>query len=252
MKRTIQFKLMFLVAHLVAATVFAYTPEEGSEAEKTTAEGRWITHPSADLPNVLILGDSVSIGYTLQVKELLKGQANVFRPHSPDGTRPINCQGTTFGIGNIDSWLAGRKWDVILFNFGLHDLKHVDAETGINSANAADPRQASVEKYAENLEVIVEKLETTGARLIFATTTPVPPGVNNPLREPDAPVRYNAVALKIMNAHRIQVNDLFSLCQKQLEDLQHPANVHFNSAGNRVLAEQVAEAIQSALNMDDN
>ncbi len=31
------------------------------------------------LPRVLLIGDSISIGYTLQVRELLKGKANVHR-----------------------------------------------------------------------------------------------------------------------------------------------------------------------------
>jgi len=236
-----------LATVLFAAMAFAYQSEPGSDAEKMAVAGRWATKPSADLPNVLILGDSISIGYTLQLKELLKGKANVFRPHSPDGTQPVNCQGTTYSVEHIDGWLAGRKWDVIHFNFGLHDLKHVDAKTGINSSNASDPRQASVEKYAENLEVIIRKLKATGARLIFATTTPVPPGVNNPLREPDAPVRYNEAALKIIKAHGMEVNDLYTTCENRLKELQLPRNVHFNPQGNRVLAEQVAGAIRRKL-----
>jgi len=247
MKITLMMQHALLATVLFAAMAFAYQSEPGSDAEKMAVAGRWATKPSADLPNVLILGDSISIGYTLQLKELLKGKANVFRPHSPDGTQPVNCQGTTYSVEHIDGWLAGRKWDVIHFNFGLHDLKHVDAKTGINSSNASDPRQASVEKYAENLEVIIRKLKATGARLIFATTTPVPPGVNNPLREPDAPVRYNEAALKIIKAHGMEVNDLYTTCENRLKELQLPRNVHFNPQGNRVLAEQVAGAIRRKL-----
>src|SRR5690242_7520015 len=75
------------------------------------------------LPRVLIIGDSISIGYTPYVKEMLAGEADVDRPAE-------NCQGTKNGIGKIDQWLGDTKWDVIHFNFGLHDLKHVDAATG--------------------------------------------------------------------------------------------------------------------------
>ena len=67
------------------------------------------------LPRVLLIGDSISIGYTLPVRELLKGKANVHRI-------PGNGGPTTNGLKNLDEWLAG-KWDVIHFNFGLHDLK---------------------------------------------------------------------------------------------------------------------------------
>ena len=34
----------------------------------------------AGLPRVLLLGDSVSIGYTLPARKLLEGKANVHRP----------------------------------------------------------------------------------------------------------------------------------------------------------------------------
>src|SRR5690606_22154370 len=136
----------------------------------------WAIEPDPSLPNVLILGDSISIGYTLQVRQALAGKANVFRPHTADGTKAENCSGTTKGVKAIDRWLGDRKWDVIHFNWGLHDLKHV-TEPGGNkvSSKASDPLQATVEQYAKNLEQIVKKLEATDATLIFATTTPVPP-----------------------------------------------------------------------------
>ena len=66
------------------------------------------------LPRVLLIGDSISIGYTLPVRELLKGKANLHRP-------PTNCSSTASGLKNLDAWLGQGKWDVIHFNFGLHD-----------------------------------------------------------------------------------------------------------------------------------
>jgi acyl-CoA thioesterase-1 len=222
-------------------------PGDGSRAE---GQGKtaWSFEPDPALPNVLILGDSISIGYTLQVRELLEGKANVFRPVSPDGTRPVNCQGTTFSLTQLDSWLAGRDWAVIHFNWGLHDLKHVTAAgTANNSRKATDPYQATVDEYRRNLEALVGKLKATGAPLVFATTTPVPAEASGPLREVDAPMRYNAAAVSIMNANGITVNDLFAFCEPQLEKLQRPRNVHFKPEGSAALAHQVAAAIEAAL-----
>ncbi|HEY8994916.1 MAG TPA: hypothetical protein VIM71_09660, partial [Lacunisphaera sp.] len=68
------------------------------------------------LPRVLIIGDSVSIGYTLPTRDNLKGKANVHRPHT-------NCGSTTEGEKSLDAWLEDGHWDVIHFNWGLHDLK---------------------------------------------------------------------------------------------------------------------------------
>jgi acyl-CoA thioesterase-1 len=231
--------------HLTAADASA-RPEAGSKSEEKKQS--WAFTPDPALPNVLILGDSISIGYTLDVRRLLAGKANVFRPTSKDGKSAENCSGTTKGVASIDRWLGDRKWDVIHFNFGLHDLKHV-AKPGADTAtsNATDPRQADVEQYRRNLEVIVPKLKATGARLIFATTTPVAPGTASPLREPDAPPRYNAAALEVMKAHGIRVNDLHAFCLPQLEKLQLPRNVHFTAAASKALAEQVAGVIQEEL-----
>ncbi|MEI6467818.1 MAG: hypothetical protein WCQ89_24065, partial [Verrucomicrobiota bacterium] len=67
------------------------------------------------LPRVLLIGDSVSIGYTLAVRRELAGAANVHRP-------PANGGSTKIGLRDLDRWLGDQRWDVIHFNFGLHDL----------------------------------------------------------------------------------------------------------------------------------
>ncbi|GEM_PF-6617613 len=88
--------------------------------------------------------------------------------------------------------------------------------------------------------------KASGAKLIFATTTPYPKGVR-PCRLPEDAVHYNTAALKIMKANHIQVNDLYSLVLPNLKTLQKPRNVHFKKEGSKVLADQVAAVIQSAL-----
>ncbi len=251
MKQTLATLGLLLLAgssFVQAAEAPAYKPESGSKAE-TSKKSEWIFTPDPALPDVLILGDSISMGYTLKVRELLAGKANVFRPVTADGTKAVNCQGTAVGVQQIDQWLAGRKWSVIHFNWGLHDLKHVSkADSSKPSNDAADPVQATVEEYRRNLEVIVKKLQGTGAKLIFATTTPVAaPGMTNPLRESDAPGRYNAAALEIMKANGIAVDDLYAFCEPQLEKLQLPKNVHFKEEGSAALARQVATSIQAAM-----
>lgn len=221
--------------------------EKGSSTENNQAL-QWTFTPDPKLPNVLILGDSISIGYTLPLRKELAGKANVFRPLTAAGNGPENCSGTTYGIANIDRWLAAHKWDVIHFNWGLHDLKHVQPKTGEPSNNPQDPMQADLETYTRQLETIVKKLEATGATLIFGTTTPVAPNTINPLREPQSAVLYNQAATKIMNDHKIAINDLHRFCMEpDNKSLQLPRNVHFTDKGSAKLATQVATAIESAL-----
>lgn len=134
------------------------------------------------------------------------------------------------------------------FQLGLHDLKHVKEAGGNEVSNSpTDPVQATVEVYSRNLEGIVEKLKGTGARLIYATTTPIVADTKGPLREADAPAKYNEAALKIMNSRGVVVDDLFGFCLPQLAQLQLPQNVHFSAEGSRALAKQVASAIEGQL-----
>jgi len=61
--------------------------------------------PVADvpgLPRVLLIGDSISIGYTLQVRELLQRKANVHRP-------PVNCQTTKVGLASSGTWCTSTS-----------------------------------------------------------------------------------------------------------------------------------------------
>ncbi|MCH7872511.1 MAG: SGNH/GDSL hydrolase family protein, partial [Planctomycetes bacterium] len=158
-----------------------------------------------------------------------------------------NCAGTTKGIQKIDQWLKldGGNFDIIHFNFGLHDLKRVK-ESGRNSNDPCDPPQADIEAYEKNLRHIVSRLKSTGASLIFATTTPVPAGVK-PHRDPDDPPRYNAVAKKVMKENDIVINDLYGGALERIADLQQPANVHFNAKGSQWLARHVTQHIRTAI-----
>ena len=194
------------------------------------------------LPKVLILGDSISIGYFPYVKEYLKGKADVTRPFKSDG-KPENCQGTTNGIANIDRWIGDAKWDVIHFNFGLHDIKHVHPETGKNSNELKDPRQAEPKQYRKNLQLITKKLTATGAKLVFATTTPYPENVGGPLRAYGDAEKYNKIALKIMKKQNVQIDDLFGFILPKMDELQRPNNVHFTDEGSKELGEQVSKFI---------
>jgi hypothetical protein len=189
------------------------------------------------LPRVLLIGDSISMGYTLPTRKLLAGIANVHRPAT-------NCADTFTGLKYLDQWLGDMPWDVIHFNWGLHDLKYVNAE-----GNMVDVRQGkqqvSLDQYRENLETLVGRLQKSHAALIWATTTPVPPGAHGRIAGDE--VKYNAVAVEIMNKRQVMVNDLHHFVTPLRSTIQLPHNVHFTDAGYDALAEHVVSCIKSRL-----
>jgi len=182
------------------------------------------------LPRVLLIGDSISIGYTVPVREALAGIANVHRPE-------INCGATPRGLIGLGEWLGDGKWDVIHFNWGLHDLIHRDGK-----------RSVPPEEYEKNLCEIVARLKTTGATLVWATTTPVPKGISSPKSRVSEDVElYNSIAEKIMQENAVATDDLYAFALPRLEQIQLRANVHYSPEGSAALAGQVAASIRNEL-----
>lgn len=181
------------------------------------------------LPRVLLLGDSISLSYTAPVRRRLAGAAAVHRA-------PDNCRSTRHSLADLDRYLGDGGWRVIHCNWGIHDITRLESP---------DVRQVEVDEYGRNLETLFARLEATGARIVWATTTPVQEGT--PDRMPADVVRYNDIAHGIVSARGIAVDDLYSLTLPRVTALQPPRNVHFTAAGAEVLADQVARSIREAL-----
>ncbi len=220
--------LVFVV--LLAGVASAQQAAKKAKRAPDPAFAQIVDDPN--LPRVLLLGDSISIGYTIAVREALAGKANVHRPAD-------NCGPTIKGLELLDKWLGDGKWDVIHFNWGLHDLRYID-----------DKQQVPLPDYEKNLTKLVERLKQTGAKLVWCATTPVPEGTSPPRKDADV-VAYNAVATRIMKANDIPTDDLYAFALPRLKEIQRPANVHFSPEGSKVLAEQVARAILDALTQKD-
>lgn len=202
------------------------------------------------LPRVLLMGDSVSIAYALEVRKLLTGKANVHRV-------PANCGSTKVAVGyyGLKRWLpdANEKWDVIHFNHGLHDLSYrfADDRDKNDEGEYASPtngghQNVPPEVYEKNLRQIIARLKQTGAKLIFASTTPVPES-DAAKYVKDSELPYNDIAKMVMAEHGVAWNDLWSLVKPRQAELQIPRNVHFQVKGSSVMAKEVAEHIMTAL-----
>jgi lysophospholipase L1-like esterase len=226
--------LAFLSSSVIGAEASS-KPAKGSAKKKESTKAKQ-TKKTADvkddpsLPRVLLIGDSITQGYCESVRAALQGKANVH-------IIPENGATTANGLKNLKKWLGKGKWDVIHFNWGLHDLKLMKD----------GKHQVPVDQYEKNLRTLVKQLKATKARLIWASTTPVPEGKLSPSRKPGDEVAYNAAARKVMDENQIPIDDLYALALPKLAELQTPANVHFTPKGSEVLGKHVAESIQSHL-----
>ncbi len=210
---------------------------EGEDATDSESGNKKAMLPITDvegLPRVLLIGDSISIGYTLQVREKLDGKANVHRV-------PTNAGATEVGLANIDKWLGDGKWDVIHFNFGLHDAKYASATA----------QRATREQYIANLQQLIDRMKLTGAKLVFATTTPIPEtleyGKAKGNRMFDSIPERNALAVELMKKNGVAIDDLYALVLPVRETACRPSDVHFTPEGYELLSTAVAGSIEQQL-----
>lgn len=230
-----------LIFTLLAVTVCTGAENGKIFTPKADMKGSWSFTADPKLPNVLIIGDSISIGYTRLVREKLAGKANVFRPMNDKG--PDNCGDTIIGLEKIEDWLGGQKWDVIHFNWGLWDLcyRHPSVENQTDGIKL--PLSPGV--YEQNLEKLVARMESTGAKLIWANTTVVPTGAAGRVVGDDE--KYNAVAGRVMNKHGIVTDDLFVLTKGFDGKFSGKGDVHYSPEGYEKIAAQVASTISDVL-----
>jgi acetyl esterase len=190
-----------------------------------------------ELPDVLLIGTSISIGYTSKVRKILVGKANVYRiPQNGGHTRTM--------LDNQEIWLPGKKWDVIHFNFGLHDLKYViDGKLDQNGEQVVP-----IEEYQLNMDTIVSILKnslTEQGKIIFATTSVIPEQAKGRVKGDE--VKYNTAALQVMSKYpEIRIDDQYSLTLRHPEE-QREQNVHFHPKGKERQGKQAAEIIQDIM-----
>lgn len=174
------------------------------------------------LPRVMLIGDSVSRGYTLAARKALAGKANVHRA-------PENCGPSANGLKKLDAWLAGGKWDVIHFNFGIHD------------------RGTPPDVYRQRLETLVTRMKATGAKVIWASTTPIPSDTKDGPKAAETIVEKNRIAAEVMAKNGVAIDDLFTFITPHVAQVQNPKDVHFKGEGYDLLGKQVAASIEAAL-----
>jgi lysophospholipase L1-like esterase len=184
------------------------------------------------LPRVVLVGDSIRMGYAPLVAKRLEGRAIVVSA-KPNGEDSGNV------LKNLDEWVISEKPDVVHLNAGLHDLKLTDRTY-----------QVPLAEYEKNLKAIVERIQKeTHAKIIFATSTPILDSLHAQRKagfdrvEVDVQ-RYNAAAVAVMKQAGVPVDDLHKLVEDGgKEKLIGPDGTHYTPAGYEQLADAVTNSI---------
>jgi len=190
----------------------------------------------APLPRVVLVGDSIRMGYAPLVAKRLEGKAVVISAQA-------NGEDTANVLKNLDEWVITEQPAVVHLNAGLHDLKVTDKKYQVPLAD-----------YEKNLNTILERIRTgTKAKIIFATSTPILDDLHAQRKvgfdrfEADVQ-KYNATALSVMKRAGVPVNDL----HKAVEDggtakIMAADGTHYTPQGYEMLAAIVADSIIRAL-----
>ena len=186
----------------------------------------------ANTPLVVLIGDSIRMGYQDHVVNQLAGRAEVWVPKENGGdSRNV--------LAHLDQWVFSRQPDLVHVNCGLHDLKRAfGAESEVPLA-----------EYEGNVRQILQRLqrELNGA-VIWATTTPVDENwhhQNKGFDRLEADVEaYNAAARAVAVDLGVSIDDLFAVVQQEGKArLLTQDGVHFTEEGSRLLGRVVAECV---------
>ena len=190
------------------------------------------------MKKVLLLGDSIRMGYQNDVKEILSGEYEVICPED-------NGRFAAYTL-----WQANQmfKWnpdiELVHFNNGYWDM-NIEAPT----TEAIHP----VEEYVSFLRRIVTLCRQCGAKVVFATTVPIleagaagdNTGVEGTINYSNEWVKeYNAAAVETMKALDVPVNDLYALCMEDDRRYKCEDLLHLSAEGSRRCAEQVAQYVR--------
>lgn len=194
------------------------------------------------VPKILIIGDSISLGYTPFVKTQLSD--NAFVTHNPG-----NAEHSGTGLQKIEEWIGEEHWDIIQFNWGLWDLcyRHLDSKVQGNRDKVNGTLTYSVEDYTANLDSIVTIIKKkTDAKLIFVTTSYVPEDEAG--RFVADAIKYNDAAKSVMKKHSITVNDIYESSTHIHKSYGKGSDdVHYTPEGYEQLSKLVTSFIEKEL-----
>lgn len=178
------------------------------------------------MKRILVIGDSISMGYTPHLKKKMATDDTVFHPAE-------NCGDSRNVRKNFSSWLGDQEWDTVIFNAGLHDIKRHKADNTV---------QVPLAEYKINLGHIFPTLLARASNVIWVTITPVIEERHNLVKEfhryNSDVLTYNEAALTIAQSHSVPICDLHTwVSNRDIGSIMLQDGVHFNEIGYAEMAD---------------
>lgn len=184
--------------------------------------------PSNSMGSILVIGDSISMGYYSTVHEELSSYEVIHNP--------CNGRNSRYGLAKLDEWLGARpSWQAITFNHGIWDTTHVDGYYW----------WLEPEEYRSNLTQIAMKIKAKTANPVFVLSVEVPACL--PKHNNADIVRYNQIAIDVMAKQGIPILDLYSVSLPLASHHQGPCEVHFDNYGYNQLGLSVSNYLNGVL-----
>ena len=187
---------------------------------------------------VMLLGDSIRMGYQKDVVQLLEGEYEVVYPAD-------NGRFSAYTLWQANQLFKYHgPFELVHFNNGYWDM-NIEAPM----IEAIHP----VEEYKSFLRRIVALCRQCGAKVVFATTVPIleagaagdNTGVQGTINYSNEWVKeYNAAATAVMAELQVPVNDLYGLCMEDDRRYKCEDLLHLSAEGSRRCAEQVADYVR--------
>jgi hypothetical protein len=184
-------------------------------------------HPSENLPNVLLLGDSITRAYYPETGKELDGVANVY-------LFATSCSsGDPRLVDQIRDYFAmvGVPFSVVHFNNGMHGWGYSEAQ------------------YSGGLPGLIAALRTEApkVKLVWATTTPIRKDALDVGRTNARIDERNRLAEVLIRRDGISIDDQHALMMEHQD--MHGDDVHFTKEGSALQGKSVAASVRKVLKL---
>lgn len=194
------------------------------------------------MKKIILIGDSIRLGYDKYVKDALSGVAEIYYPND-------SARFSQYTLRYLSDWKNDNKWpddvDLVHWNTGLWDVLEMYGEAPISN-----PQQ-----YGETIGKIERQIRILfpRAKQVFATSTSIIEEKYGParMRHNSTIEQYNKIAVEVLEPAGCVINDLYTLTKNAPMEIRAGDPTHFYTPeGTKLIGDRVVSVICHQLDID--